>query len=149
GGRLEVPSIMNSFFLQQLPVDVCEGWRRLIQARPMPSCTMSSRPHVPSRKSSHGGGAAQTRAQAGGTAAFPWGGGDTREELRHGAARAGQPPMKRHLWIVLGIVLLLGYGAVSLDPTYVLLGRLKNERFYKDRPTSYWSMEIQYAEQVK
>jgi HEAT repeats len=47
--------------------------------------------------------------------------------------------MKRHLVDRLGIVLILGLGALLIAPVrYALLGLIKHERFYKRRPTSYW-----------
>jgi hypothetical protein len=47
--------------------------------------------------------------------------------------------MKRHLVEKLGIVLILGLGALLIAPVrYALLGLVKHERFYKRRPTSYW-----------
>ncbi len=39
---------------------------------------------------------------------------------------------------VLGVLAL----AVALDPTYILQGLLKNERFFRGRPTSYWRQAI-------
>src|SRR5437868_6123014 len=47
--------------------------------------------------------------------------------------------MKKFL-VGLGIVLAVVLAIVVLVPGYhfVLLGKLKNERFYEDRPVSYW-----------
>jgi HEAT repeat protein len=43
-----------------------------------------------------------------------------------------------------GIVVVLAAGlAVFLDPTQVGLGYLKGEKFYRNRPTSYWSKALQ------
>ena len=46
----------------------------------------------------------------------------------------------KKLLIGLGIVLTVGLVLVVCVPGYrfVLLGALKNERFYEDRPVSYW-----------
>src|SRR2546425_71457 len=50
--------------------------------------------------------------------------------------------MKKRYLIGVGGVLVLAVLAVVLDPTYVLRGRLTNERFFHGRPTSYWRKAI-------
>jgi len=47
--------------------------------------------------------------------------------------------VKLHLLEKLGIVLVLGLGAMLISPLrYALVGLVKHERFYQHRPTSYW-----------
>src|SRR5713226_2969808 len=47
--------------------------------------------------------------------------------------------MKLQLLEKLGIVLVLGLGAMLISPLrYALIGLVKHERFYQHRPTSYW-----------
>jgi hypothetical protein len=50
--------------------------------------------------------------------------------------------MKKRLLIGLGIFLVLAVAAVLLDPTRVILGLLRNESFYDNRPTGYWSRQL-------
>ena len=50
---------------------------------------------------------------------------------------------KKRLIVGLAILVVICVLAVFLDPTYVLLGLLRNESFYQRRPTTYWSREIQ------
>jgi hypothetical protein len=45
---------------------------------------------------------------------------------------------QRGWWIALGVLILAGVAAVFLDPTHSLLGHLRGESFYRNRPTSYW-----------
>jgi HEAT repeat protein len=45
---------------------------------------------------------------------------------------------KRASCIALVVLLLAGAGAVLLDPTHFLLGHLRGESFYQNKPTSYW-----------
>jgi hypothetical protein len=49
----------------------------------------------------------------------------------------------RGRWVLgLGVMLAAVVAAVWLDPTRVLLGLLKNESFYRGRPTSYWRAKV-------
>jgi HEAT repeat protein len=41
-------------------------------------------------------------------------------------------------WIALAIVILAAAAGVFLDPTHFVLGHLRGESFYQNRPTSYW-----------
>jgi HEAT repeat protein len=49
--------------------------------------------------------------------------------------------MAKKLGILLGLLLLVGL-AVLFDPTRVLIGGLRFERFYDARPTSYWEQGL-------
>jgi HEAT repeat protein len=46
--------------------------------------------------------------------------------------------MKKWLGIIAGLLLILIGLVVWLDPTHVLLGTLRGEKFYQGRPASYW-----------
>src|SRR5438874_1231502 len=47
--------------------------------------------------------------------------------------------MKMQLLEKMGVVLVLGLGAMLITPLrYALVGVVKHERFYQRRPTSYW-----------
>ncbi len=48
--------------------------------------------------------------------------------------------MNKRVLVGVGLVVLvvLAAGAVWFDPTRVLLGHLRGESFFRDRPTSYW-----------
>src|SRR5258708_6617527 len=54
--------------------------------------------------------------------------------------------MKKKRWIILlAVGLAAMIAAVWLDPTYILLGLLRNESFYRGRPTSYWRVVFHRA----
>lgn len=44
----------------------------------------------------------------------------------------------KHLILGLAVLVLVGVGAVFLDPTCVVWGYLKGEPFYHNRPVTYW-----------
>lgn len=50
--------------------------------------------------------------------------------------------MKKIVLFVVALVILLGIGAVVLDPTRVLQGYIQGERFFQGRPTSYWKRAL-------
>src|SRR5258708_38789049 len=54
--------------------------------------------------------------------------------------------MKKKRWIILvGVGLAAMIAVVWLDPTYILLGLLRNESFYRGRPTSFWRVVFHRA----
>src|SRR5688572_20125753 len=51
--------------------------------------------------------------------------------------------MKKLILIGIGAAAVAGFAAaLLLDPNYTLLGRLKGERFYDEKPTTYWSRAL-------
>src|SRR5262249_51555036 len=49
----------------------------------------------------------------------------------------------RRRWVLwVGLVLAAVIAVVWLDPTRVLLGLVRNEAFYRGRPTSYWRAKV-------
>ena len=52
--------------------------------------------------------------------------------------------MKNRVFVNLALVIMLGLGSMLISPLrYALLGFLKQERFYRHRPTSYWLKILQ------
>jgi hypothetical protein len=50
--------------------------------------------------------------------------------------------VRRRLFLVLGLSLATLVAVVLLEPTRVLWGLLRNESFYRNRPTSYWRAKV-------
>ena len=46
--------------------------------------------------------------------------------------------MKKRWLLVLIVIVAGGLAAIMLDPTCLVLGFLKQESFYQNRPTTYW-----------